>query len=504
MAKETKVYEYRRDPVRDTLVSAFRKRRGQATVADLVAFTGLPKHQVESELPAVADEYGGRLAVTSSGEILYSFPRGLASRYRGFGPGLKRFWKAARKGLATAATILFKGWIMVMLVGYFVLFVALALLAVVASMAVSMSGNDRNRGRSRGGAGGLMLVGRLVETIVRIWFYSEAFKSPDRRAYERDLRDGRRSGLLGEARPRGERRPLSKAVFSFVFGEPDPNAGHGLVERRAFVAMARANKGIVLLEDFMAVTGLSPEEAERAVNRYLYEFEGTPEVSEDGTVYYRFDALLQRARVDDEGAADSPLARVRPFSANPPKSNRWYAVINGFNLLFGSYFLYHALAYGSTVPKTMFSYLYYFVGTLAGQVAANPVALVAAVLGAVPVAFSALFWLVPALRSLRLKRENERIKEANLRRVIAAKAMARPGAVVAPDPSGLPEAARPADRKAADRIVNELAAYEDGEPGPDGRTWRLKELERKLADIERLRAGARPGELGGTVFDTES
>ena len=128
------------EALRDSLVDAFRKKSGEATTADLVAATGLPLSRVEAALPSVSDEYGARLRVTESGEVLYSFPRGLHSRYRGFGPSLRRFWKSFKKGALEAAKLLFKGWIVLMLVGYFVLFILLAIVAFLASIALQSSG----------------------------------------------------------------------------------------------------------------------------------------------------------------------------------------------------------------------------------------------------------------------------------------------------------------------------------------------------------------------------
>ncbi|TFG80427.1 MAG: hypothetical protein E4H20_11065, partial [Spirochaetales bacterium] len=473
-----KVYDYKPEAVRDTLLGALKKRKGEATTADLVAYTGLPKYQVETELPALADEYLGRLKVTQSGEILYSFPRGFTSRYRGFGLSLRRGLKAVRKFFAAVATYLFKAWIMVMLVGYFVLFLVLIVLSVVASFAGSAS-NRSSRSRSKGG--GMMLTGRLIELFIRIWFYNELFKSP----YQR------RAGIEARDRKRGNRRPLHKAIFSFVFGEPDPNGAHDAVEKRAFIALVRARKGIVLLEDYMAITGLSPEAAESAINRYLYEFEGSPEVSDAGTVYFKFPALLKRARDDGAGASDSPFKRLRPFSANEAKSNAWYAGINGFNLVLGAYFLLTSVSYGFIAPAlvTGGTWLYYNVLRLLYQVmGTGSLGFITVGLGVVPLAFSILFWLVPALRYGRLGRENERIKEENLRRVLYAQAVRSPSLVRAPDPVSLPEAAKVKNPKAPIRVLEELAAYERGDPTTDGRAWRLTELERKTADAEVLRS----------------
>ncbi|PKL23601.1 MAG: hypothetical protein CVV47_13920 [Spirochaetae bacterium HGW-Spirochaetae-3] len=494
MAKDTNVLDYNKQAVRSAIVEAFKKRRGEAAPADIVAFTGLPKPQVDAELPAVADEFGGRLKVTESGEILYSFPDGLRSRYRGFGPGLRRFLRASGKGAVAVGTFLFKAWIMVMLVGYFALFVALVVLALLASVAASAS--DRN-GKSRSRGGGLALTGRLVDLFVRIWFYNEVFKSPGQRRYQAGAR----------ARTKENRRPLNKAIFSFVFGEPDPNADHDAVEKRAFVALARARKGVVLLEDFMAVTGLSPEAADTAINRYLYEFEGSPEVSDNGTVYFHFPKLLLRARSDDSGAADSPFRRLRPFSANATKSNVWYAAINGANLAFGSYFLYCSLSAAalSQRPVTGGTYLFWFVASLLSELVSNPLGIVAIGLGVVPIVFSILFWAVPALRAGSVARENERIKRQNMSRTLYSAALSSPSAVRVPAVEALPAVARPSDASVPRRVLEGLAAYEGAEP-IDGDAWRMVELERKVSDVERVRASVRPEDyrLGGVAFDSGS
>lgn len=502
MIPARKVYDYKPDRVRDQLKGQLRRHKGQATVADLVAFTGLPKAQVETELPALADEYDGRLAVTQSGEILYSFPRGFISRYRGLGPSLKRGFSAFKKGFAKVATALFKVWIMATLVGYFVIFLLLALLSVVASVAASASGGERSSSRrsDKGGLGGLWLAGRMLDLIMRIWFYNEVFKTPGQRYRESELRAARQ----GQAR---QRRPLHKAIFSFVFGEPDPNAALDTEEKKAFAALVRRNNGMVLLEDFMALTGLPPDRAEREISAYLYQFEGSPEVTEGGTVYYRFDALLRRAQEDGSYAADASLARLRPFSANKKGSNTAYALINGVNLAFGSYFALSAMSAAPLAAKAPqdASYLYWFTHWLLEQfVLPNPGPLLMVGLGIIPVAFSVIFWAVPAIRALRLEKQNEGIKLSNLRRVLYAQALANPSRARLPE--ALPEAAQPSDGRAATRILEELAAFEEGDYLDQDGAWRLKELERKLADIraQRQLASRSSWDLGGIAFDTDS
>jgi hypothetical protein len=508
-ATEKKVYEYESGPVRDRLVDVFRKRRGEATTADLVALTGLPKSQVETEVKAVSDEYGARLRVTESGEILYSFPSGMRSRYRGLGPSLSRAWKAFRKVAAKVAALAFKLWIVVMLVGYFVLFIGLAVLALLASVAISASGNSRDsRSSDRGGGfGGLFITGRLLSTIFQIWFYSELFMTPEQRA-----------SRVGRKR---EKRPLYKAIYSFVFGDGDPDAGWDTVEKKAFVAFAQANKGIITMPEFMALTGLGPVQAEERINRFLYEFEGSPEVTEGGTIYYFFPSLLRRKdRTDGTFNSSVPMRRIAPFSSNDKKANTAFCAFNGANLLFGSYFLVESLAshpllpliYGGKYAARLimtrgWDGFYYFTHQLFGKFLgmADPAAFLGIALGVVPLAFSFFFYAVPAIRSRRLAARNERARTENLRRVAYRSVLDSPAAV---RPESIPvrdDAARPRDGRAAEKALHELAAWSGAEPRADG-SYSFVELERGKAEAAKARAAvdASAYELGGVAFDSDA
>lgn len=496
--------DYRPEEVRDRLVAEFGKLRRRATVADLVAGTGLPKARVEAELPAVADEFGARLEVTASGEILYSFPSGMRSRYRGFGPAAKRAWKGLKRGLVALGTWAFKAWIMVMLVGYFVLFLALALLATLASVAARSSDRDDRRG---GGLGGLWLAGNLLDAFVRIWFYSELFKDPRQREAER----------LGRQVRKAARRPLHKAIFSFVFGDGDPNAAWDETEKKAVVAFVQAHKGVLTMPEFVALTGLSPSEAEDRITRYLVEFEGSPEVSPNGAIYYSFPSLMRRADPAARGlfGTSAPSRRTWAFSANPAKANRAFAAINAVNLAFGSYFLWGSLA--TRIPAALasgegvrissgFEYLFAFTGVVLRSYGGfDPSGLLLWGLGVVPLAFGALFYLIPALRASGLKSRNEAIKRMNLRSLAARAALENPSGVRPETVVPTFEEARPADPAAADKLLRELAAANRGEQGTDG-AYTFPDIALAQAEAAAVRAGIKDSDfgLGETVFDSHS
>ena len=233
---------------------------------------------------------------------------------------------------------------------------------------------------------------------------------------------------------RRERKPLYKAIYSFVFGDGDPDLGWETVEKKAFVAFAQANKGIVTNLEFMSITGLAPLQAEQRITRYLYEFEGSPEVTEGGTIYYSFPSLLRRKdRADRTYGNSVPMRPIAPFSANAKKANRTFCAFNAVNVLFGSYFfaetfaphgeLLSAIYTGINATKLLivrgWDGFYFFTHQLFGKLGgmADPTAFIGIALGVVPLAFSLFFYAIPAIRARRLAARNERARNENLRRI---------------------------------------------------------------------------------------
>lgn len=499
---EKKVYEYDAGKVREALVRGFKSSGREATIADIAGLTGLPLPQIEEQLPAVADEFGARLKVTEKGQILYSFPSGMRSRYKGFGPQARKVLKSVAKFALEAGKTLFKVWIMGMLVGYFVVFLALALFAMVASFAMQQGGNGRSRDSRRGGGlGGLWLTTRLFDTLIRIWFYSEIFKDPSTR--------------YRQAENRKTKRPLHKAVFSHVFGDGDPNPSWPEIERKAFVSFLQTHKGVITLAEFMAISGLDPVDAELAINRYVLEFEGSPEVTEKGSVYFNFPKLMSRVGTTAEYQGSTvALKRIAPFSSNTPKSDNVFRLVNIFNLAFGGYFLYNAAAVGNVfyiqTPKGLalkggFQLVYSATGYLLDLLGSiNPASGIFWGLGMVPLAFSALFFGIPVLRSLKLKRDNEKVKFENLRRVVYRSALSNPVPFIPASIIAPVDEAKPADRNAAQKIAARFAAWARAEPAADG--YEFTSLKEENDDIAALRQSIDTKDFspGATIFDSNA
>jgi len=130
-----KVYEYNTEKVKTSIVNALKRHGNETTVADIITLTGLPEYQVQETIKHVVNEYDGHMKVSESGELLYYFPRGMRSTVRGFIPTMKRIGRKFLKAVGKILSFLFKIWIVVMLVGYFLVFLAILLLAMCVSFA---------------------------------------------------------------------------------------------------------------------------------------------------------------------------------------------------------------------------------------------------------------------------------------------------------------------------------------------------------------------------------
>jgi hypothetical protein len=447
----------------EAVCEVFRHSRGGITAADLAAKTALPLAVVKEAAPKAADEYNGSLSVTESGEILYSFRHGFKSRHRGAGVFLKKVLAKLGKGLVVFGKWAFKVWIMLMLVGYFAFFMLLAL----AALLLSVAGNSSNESSSRrSGDGAIGLVGGLFNMIIRLWFYSEL------------LNMDRNYGRSSVAKPRG--RPLHKAIFSYVFGDGDPNATIEQRHKTAVIAFIQANKGVINLEEYIAITGKTPFDADREITAFCAEFGGSPEVTDGGTIVYRFDDLLLKTETSARFVT-VPYGQLLQFSGNTKKMNSWFAVINTVNLLFGGYFIYNSLI-PQTGGTTLFNYLYRVAYILIGGNTPAAQTVLLHILGVVPLVFSLLFWVIPIVRKSQLKKHNEGIKLENLRKIGVRHVYTAPLSVKPAEiKSSMAEAAPANLAKAQDTIIKELSFF----GSPDITAEESGEMVYSFAEIKR-------------------
>ena len=472
------------------IVTAFKKHKTGLSLQDVSAQTGLSLAKVKELLPLAADEYSARLEVTESGEILYTFPQGTRSRYRGFRAVLRKSLFFVSQNALKALALLFKVWIMVMLIGYFVLFLVIAL----GTLVISASANSNRR---RGGGNASM---GLFNMFIRLWFYSELMGASRRR--------GSSWSSLPQAGNREKKNPLHHRIFSFIFGDKDPNGDREEELKKAFIAFVRNNRGIISLPELMILSTLPPQEAETLMMELCAEFGGSPEVSGQGTLVYRFEEIMLSGTAPENppalGTISAFYKKLESFSQNPAGMNTWFALINGLNLIFGVYFLYNSINVGSLIQEPgMYSNFY----IILAQGGIDPLFFIQVVLGIVPLLFSALFWIIPALRSWLLSRKNESHRVDNFRSFCINRIWRTPEAFNAEGALPANDECHPRNLdKGRARVLKDISAYwmpeiTIGENQKEVFSFLNLKFEKEA--LQAYRSGSGPArDLGGIVFDS--
>jgi cell division protein FtsB len=250
---------------RERIINAVEALNWRGTVGDVSTRSGLELAVAQQELNSLAQDAGGHLQVSSTGEIVYAFEANTRERLvaRDRNAALKAFLKSAGRAAFYLLRISFG----------ILLIASLVLIAVAIFVLMNASRNDNDGGDSRSEGGPIFIPGFY-------WYDVWLFMGPSD-PYTR-LRDPERMGFL-------------ESVFSFLFGDGDPNAE--LEERRwrAVAGLIRDNGGVVVAEQLAPYLDDASTEHEDYVLPALVRYNGQPEVSEAGEIVYRFPDLQVQA-----------------------------------------------------------------------------------------------------------------------------------------------------------------------------------------------------------------
>lgn len=361
---------------RSKILASLRRLDGRGTVGDVAADAGLPTEDVRAGLKSLLESYRGHLAVSDSGDLLYQFDPRLIER--GTEPWLHR----ARSALAKALRGGFKAWIVVMLVSYFVVFVALVIAALFANKGGRDSrGGGWGRGRHHGGF-------HVPDFWFWYWIWGPRWRIG--RPYyghkwERTL-------------DKDDKVPFYKKVFAFVFGPDRPRPTQSQRDRGT-IRLIRSKSGVLTTAELVEHTALTFPEAESEMGRLLGAYGGEAVVSPDGELVYAFPELMTSAHEPKRTRTPNPAwLRLEPpleLTGNTGGANAAVAGMNAFTLIASAtspWFIFPRLGIGGT----------------------------AALIGLVwvPVVFSTIFFAVPLVRALSVKLENRRRAARNVRRVL--------------------------------------------------------------------------------------
>jgi len=376
-----------------TIMQAVEKLGYRVTVGDVSSQAGLNIAEASQGLLALASDAGGHLQVAETGDIVYQFPRNFRDilRNKYLQMRLREWWKKVWNVLFYLIRISF---------GIF-LIVSIALITLTIIIIVTASNSDRE-GNDRGSSsreGGFF----FFPFPDLFWYFSPNYYGTgyQERQYQRQQRRGNQSNLN-----------FFEAVFSFLFGDGNPNAN--LEERRwqEVAAVIGNHRGAVVAEQispYLDDLGESyTQEYEDYMLPMLTRFNGQPQVSPEGQIVYYFPELQVKATKTSPQPVPSHLEEYPwRFSAASSGQIMLAAGLGVLNLV-------AALILGGLIAD----------GTAAAQLGG----LVAFVQGVywLLLGYGTGFLAVPLVRYLWIQWRNQKIAARNRDRLSRVKLLANP------------------------------------------------------------------------------
>jgi hypothetical protein len=272
------------------VIEAIEQLNYRVTVGDVAVQSGLALQVAQPALMALAAEAGGHLQVTETGEVAYLFSQNFRSVLRSKFLKLRlldwarQIWNVLFYLIRISFGILLIASICI---------IAIAILAIVLGSALSNKDSDDSSSADIGGFNGFPMGWIFTD-----WYY---FFLPNPYG----------SGQDTVTTPAKQKSPnFLEAVFSFLFGDGNPN--RNLEQRRwqEIGKVLRQNGGAVAAEQVIPFLEQRKEEAsiEDAMLPVLLRFNGQPEVSPDGEIVYHFPDL-QTSVEGDRSAPANPFLK---------------------------------------------------------------------------------------------------------------------------------------------------------------------------------------------------
>ena len=378
---------------RTAVIDAVEKLNYRVTIGDVAAQSGLDLNTAQREVLAIASEAGGNIQVAESGEIAYKFAPNfrqvLVSRsfWLQVKENLKGVWKWVFLGIRFSFGILLIVSIAIVVIG---------IIAATIALNQSRSDDDRDDRRSdRGGGGGFIFLGGWGNPFGNPFIMFDRDYYEPQRLRERDPND----------------MNFFESVFSFLFGDGDPNAN--LEERRwrEIATMIRNNNGVVIAEQIAPYLDETSriENDEYFVIPVLSKFNGFPEVSEAGTLAYKFPEL-QKVASERKSKSKSAYLQEKLWKFSQAPQGKIALAIG-----LGIFYLVAALYLGSLLGRL--------------KIASGLLGLIKAAYGFL-LGYAVLFLSTPLVRYFVLQYLNKGIGDRNQKRATSAEQLQNPSSTL--------------------------------------------------------------------------
>ncbi len=247
----------------------------RVTTGDVAAQAGLDVNIAQQGLLALAADAGGHLQVAESGEIVYLFPKNFRAilRNKYLRLRLQEWWGAIWKVLFYLIRISFG---VVLIVSIFIIIAAIVIILIALN---SSRGDSDDQGQDDGGGVSLPNIWFSPDFV---WFFHPGY-------YDRQYQ-------LRQLEPdQPPKMNFLEAVFSFLFGDGNPNFDLESRRWQEIGAVIRNNRGAVAAEQVAPYLDDLGHGYARDYEEYmlpiLTRFNGRPEVSPVGDIVYHFPDL---------------------------------------------------------------------------------------------------------------------------------------------------------------------------------------------------------------------
>jgi hypothetical protein len=290
-----------------SVMQAVEKLGYRVTVGDVASQAGLEVQVAERDLLALATEAGGHMQVAESGEIAYLFTRNFREvlRNKSLRLRLQEWWRKISGVLFYLLRISFG----IVLVASIVL-----IMVGIAIILMTLSNRDDSDGDSGNWGGGGFWFSPDI-----FWIFTPSYEDDRRR-----FREAKQMNFL-------------ESIFSFLFGDGNPNAEIENKRWRTIATVIRNNGGAIAAEQvlpYLDQLGGRSEQDEDYMLPVLTRFNGRPEVSPEGQIVYHFPELQVSANEQINRSVATYLKEL-PWRFSHATSGQVLlaAGLGGFNLV---------------------------------------------------------------------------------------------------------------------------------------------------------------------------
>lgn len=381
--------------VRKRVMEAVDSYGGRVTVGDVASKGGLKLNEAQKALQALAADTDGFIEVSDEGDVLYVFPKDYRSKLstKSFRIKIEPLFEKAK----SAAEYLVR-------VSFGTALVASILIVYTTIIALLSSRSDEdNRGRRSGRP---INLGFYFRSSDLLWFWDPYYYRRRQMRMENDGMD------------------FVESVFSFVFGDGDPNQGIEEERWKLIGQYIASNGGVVTAEELApyldVVSANDSMSDESYVLPVLLRFDGQPEVDEEGNIMYRFPSLQR--------TGSSPRSGRKEYVGK--RFNDWIGGV-------GKFFMEKKWQFSKTSNSeramvvglgglNLFGLI--ILNTMLKNTAVTPSGFITFVVDIFPLLqiYAASFFAIPLVRWFLIGRTNAKIEKRNQARKQWAQVLERP------------------------------------------------------------------------------